>query len=445
MVLSAYIGKSDSAVNGAWQLRCTDAGYTSGGGTLQAWSLFITPTVSVDGGGVCPLPAVIADSYRTNTNTALTVPAGLGVLSNDKSDGAAALTATLVSTTASGTLSLSSNGFVHLHAQHQFHRYRFVHVLCDRHQFIAGHGDYYGRRSNYTWNGGAGTFAAGTGGWDVGNWADNNTAIFGKGTDSAGTVTISSTVRPSNLIFNPTLSGAYAISGGTIDFNAGGELITTSASAAISSVLVNGSLMKAGSQTLSLSAANTYAGTTTIGAGTLMVNGSLASGGAAVFVSSGGTLRGTGVVNRGVNVASGGIVWPGVAAEGAAALNSEILTVTSLDFSTGGKLNIAANGTNAEKLIVNGGTTCNLSGAILALGNHQRHICKPKIHRPGRRQRHREHHHRALRLILNGRRDAGSGDGSILEFRRKHGRPQRKHPGESRSNHDQRSRDARDA
>jgi fibronectin-binding autotransporter adhesin len=68
-----------------------------------------------------------------------------------------------------------------------------------------------------------------------------------------------------------------------------------------------GGLIKNGSGKLILSGADTYSGVTSINAGMLSVNGSIAS---AVTVNSGGTLFGIGSIG-GLNVMSGGVVAPG--------------------------------------------------------------------------------------------------------------------------------------
>jgi len=49
--LSAFIGRSGTNVNGVWKLRALDLyGF---GGTVECWSLFLTPATCLDGGGEC--------------------------------------------------------------------------------------------------------------------------------------------------------------------------------------------------------------------------------------------------------------------------------------------------------------------------------------------------------------------------------------------------------
>ncbi len=51
--LSVFAGKAGTNVNGAWRLRAVDrAGQDFG--TIQCWSLFLTPAQCTDGGGECP-------------------------------------------------------------------------------------------------------------------------------------------------------------------------------------------------------------------------------------------------------------------------------------------------------------------------------------------------------------------------------------------------------
>jgi len=69
-------------------------------------------------------------------------------------------------------------------------------------------------------------------------------------------------------------------------------------------------ITKVGAGTTTLSAASTYTGQTTVSAGTLLVNGSLA-GGSAVSVASGATLGGSGTINGTTTILSGGTLSPG--------------------------------------------------------------------------------------------------------------------------------------
>ncbi|HLX62975.1 MAG TPA: C25 family cysteine peptidase [Planctomycetota bacterium] len=163
--------------------------------------------------------------------------------------------------------------------------------------------------STFTWNGGDGTWAIGAGGWDLGNWTDVGNVVIGKGTDTSGTLTISSSVNPASITFNAPQSGAY----------------------------------------------------------TLMVNAAIELG-TPVTVGSGAAIRGTGgSVNRLVQTTSTGVVWPGAASSGSAVpASGEALTVLGLDMSGGGTLKIALNAVSAnstQSLIVTG-PACTLGGAL---------------------------------------------------------------------------------
>ncbi len=127
--------------------------------------------------------------------------------------------------------------------------------------------------------------------------------------------------------------------------NGGGNLALT----------VNGS-----GKTLTLSGTNTYTGATTVTAGTLLVNGSIAS---ATTVNNGGTLGGIGIT-AGVTINSGGTLSPGVSGPGT-------LTVSNLIFSSGAIASLDINspygtaGTDYDQVIDSGALT--LNGATLTL------------------------------------------------------------------------------
>jgi fibronectin-binding autotransporter adhesin len=181
------------------------------------------------------------------------------------------------------------------------------------------------------------TFSAGaTGGARV--FLNNQLAL------QNSTVTLSA---DANVVFNDsvvanafTFGGLAASSAGTganlalvndastpISLTVGGNNSSTTYNGVLSG---GGSLIKTGSGTLILGGANTYAGSTTVSAGTLEVDGSTVS---ATLVGSGATLAGDGTVNAAVTVNAGGSISPGV----------NNLTVSSLTFS-------GATAVNAENL-----------------------------------------------------------------------------------------------
>ena len=121
----------------------------------------------------------------------------------------------------------------------------------------------------------------------------------------------------------------------------------------IDAVISNGSLKKTGDGTLALNGANTYAGATTVEAGTLLVNGSQPGSDVVPF---GGTLGGTGAVGK----VTGGI--------GTIAPGTSPGTLTTSDLTTSGVVRIELNGPAAgqsDQLKVNG--TVDLTGAVLDL------------------------------------------------------------------------------
>ncbi|MCX6894061.1 MAG: autotransporter-associated beta strand repeat-containing protein, partial [Verrucomicrobia bacterium] len=118
----------------------------------------------------------------------------------------------------------------------------------------------------------------------------------------------------------------------------------------------NLALVKAGTNTLTLSGTNTYAGATTISNGTLLLNGSLAGGAVQV---NGGALGGSGLINGAVTVASGGTLQPGLGGT-----DTSALTVNNT-VSLAGTTLIAINRTNAQnagKLVV--ASTLTLGGTL---------------------------------------------------------------------------------
>jgi autotransporter-associated beta strand protein/adhesin HecA-like repeat protein len=168
-----------------------------------------------------------------------------------------------------------------------------------------------GSASALTWDNGSGNnlINNGTGTWNPTNktwsfnkgitdvvWRSGATAIFGgnPGTGAAGTVTVTGTQNVQALIFNPSASGNFTLTGGTITNTSG--LITANDTAAINSTLAGtAGLTLAGAKIVTIEAATTYTGTTTVNSGTLVFsNGSSGSTTPTlttpVVILSGGTL-----------------------------------------------------------------------------------------------------------------------------------------------------------
>jgi autotransporter-associated beta strand protein/adhesin HecA-like repeat protein len=109
-------------------------------------------------------------------------------------------------------------------------------------------------------------------------WRSGATAIFGgnPGTGAAGTVTVSGTQTVQALEFNPSASGNFTLTGGTITNTSG--MITANASATINTTLAGTSgLTLSGTDIITIDAATTYTGTTTVNSGTLVLANGIAN------------------------------------------------------------------------------------------------------------------------------------------------------------------------
>ncbi len=120
---------------------------------------------------------------------------------------------------------------------------------------------------------------------------------------------------------------------------------------------VGGSLIKVGLGTLTLSGSNTYTGATTINAGTLEVDGSVAPS-SGVTVNSGATLTGTGTVSR-TTVNSGGTFAPGNGTPG-----TSMTVAGNLAFQSGAIYLVQINPSAATSANVSG--TATLTGASVS-------------------------------------------------------------------------------
>ena len=119
---------------------------------------------------------------------------------------------------------------------------------------------------------------------------------------SAGTLNIGSLggSDTAGTIISPTI--AFGLGTGAINFNQSDATTITSV------ISGNGILSQLGAGTTTLSASNTYTGATTVAAGRLVVDGSIAS--SVVSVQNGGTLGGSGAVGS-TTIESGGTISPG--------------------------------------------------------------------------------------------------------------------------------------
>ena len=125
-----------------------------------------------------------------------------------------------------------------------------------------------------------------------------------------------------------------------------------------------GNIAKAGSGTWTLAAPSTYNGTTTVSAGTLLINNTTGSGtgSSAVTVEAGGTLGGNGTISGAVTV--DGALKPGN--------STGLLTVGSLALNASSSTTLEINGTNRgavsngyDALSVNTGGSIDLGGALV--------------------------------------------------------------------------------
>jgi autotransporter-associated beta strand protein len=162
------------------------------------------------------------------------------------------------------------------------------------------------------------------------------------------------------LVFSGTIS-SVATGTRAFTFQGGGDVDVTG-------IITNGSasavnLVKLGAGTLTLAGANAYSGTTTVNAGTLLVNGTISTGAVTVV---GGVLGGSGVVKGAVTVQSGGTLSPGESIGALTISNSLVLSGTTfmeLDKSLG--TNDQVRGLSS---VVYGGVLAltNLSGTLAA-------------------------------------------------------------------------------
>jgi autotransporter-associated beta strand protein len=170
-------------------------------------------------------------------------------------------------------------------------------------------------------------------------------------TQSGGTFDISGLSNGGATAGSIEGAGDYVL--GAKNLDVGSNDLSTTISGVISGV--GGSLTKSGSGTLNLTGTNTYTGDTTVNAGTLRVNGSIAS--SLTTINSGATLGGNGTVGD-LTINNGGHLAPG----------NSIGTITvngNLTFASGSTYEVEVSPTGADLTTVTGSAT--LAGTAKAL------------------------------------------------------------------------------
>jgi autotransporter-associated beta strand protein len=147
----------------------------------------------------------------------------------------------------------------------------------------------------------------------------------------------------------------------------GPSINTNGNNATISGVLAGSApLTKFGAGSLTLSnAGNTHTGPVNINGGALLVTGALAASANPVTVNSGGTLGGTGTINRPVTVNNGGTLAPGTS-PGILTINGAVTLTAGSTFAVELNGTTPGNGaTNYDQLVLGASGTINLGGATL--------------------------------------------------------------------------------
>ncbi len=181
---------------------------------------------------------------------------------------------------------------------------------------------------------------------------------FGNGATGlgAGTITVSGTANSGSMTF-ASGSGAIVLSGGTITFVANPTVTVNNATNTIDSAIGGAatSFTKAGTGTLVLGGANTYAGQTVVNAGTLAIAGGQSGTGAV-------TLNGGSVLDLGNSGASGSL------ASTVLNLSGGTFNYTRTDSATQSFSTTNLNAAPTSVLSVASGNTLNLGNIVRATG-----------------------------------------------------------------------------
>jgi autotransporter-associated beta strand protein len=189
--------------------------------------------------------------------------------------------------------------------------------------------------------------------------ASSSIVLLGRvGGGATATLALTADNRIAGLADNPSNTTSVVLNGHTLTlapianvaWSYGGN-ITDGSSA--------GNLVQNGPGTSTLTATNTYTGTTSVNAGALVVNGSIATS-TLTSVNNGGTLVGTGTVGN-TQVNAGGTFAPGTPGTPGTAMT----VAGTLKFNPGGNYLVQVSPTASTQANVNGAAT--LGGNVLAV------------------------------------------------------------------------------
>ncbi|MBB6428192.1 autotransporter-associated beta strand repeat-containing protein, partial [Sphingopyxis sp. JAI128] len=149
------------------------------------------------------------------------------------------------------------------------------------------------------------TFAGAiTGSGAVSQIGSGTTILTGASNYGGGTTISAGTLQIGNGGTTGSIAG-NVLNNSALVFNRSGTLTMGGA------IIGGGSVTQAGPGTTILTGNNSYAGPTSVGAGTLLINGNQSGATGATSVASGAALGGTGTIGGDVSIADGGILAPG--------------------------------------------------------------------------------------------------------------------------------------
>lgn len=180
--------------------------------------------------------------------------------------------------------------------------------------------------------------------------------LAGNNTYDGGTYVLGGTLVIGAGGTNGTLGAGYVTNLGALAFNRSDAYIVTNL------IVGAGGVEQRGAGVLTLTADNTYEGSTTVTNGTLLIQG--AQSGRGLITVSGGTLGGVGSVAGPIQVQSGGKLAPG-ASTGIFTANSNVTMDAGTFFEV--ELNGLTAGTGYDQLAMGSGTTLTLSTPTLSV------------------------------------------------------------------------------